>query len=297
MERNDRVIALGFFDGVHIGHGALLRRVAQLAAEQNVIPSALTFDAHPETLTLGVGASLLTTAQQRQKLMENLYGIRDVLILPFDENMMHMNWQKFVTELLVGQYHAVHLVVGHDFRFGHKGEGNPQRLQQLCLKLGIGCDVIPAVPLDGITVSSSYIRTLIAQGDVQQAERFLGHPHTLTDQVRHGKNLGTRLGFPTLNLQIPPGHVIPAFGVYATRVCIDGIKYSAATNVGVRPTVDDNGQITVEASLLDFDGDLYGKTVQVEFCRFLRPEQKFDSLNALRSQVLNDITEVRNYFS
>lgn len=296
MNQNDRVIALGFFDGVHIGHGALLRRVSQRADELGAVPSALTFDTHPENLIFGTGAPLLTKPEERAALMREMYGIRDILIVPFDYEMMHMNWRSFVTDLLISRYHAVHLVVGHDFRFGYRGEGDPQRLQQLCREMSIGCDVIPAVPLDGITVSSSYIRTLIAQGDVQQAERFLGHPHTLTDQVRHGKNLGTRLGFPTLNLQIPPGHVIPAFGVYATQVCIDGIKYFAATNVGVRPTVDEDGQITVEASLLDFDGDLYGKTVRLEFCHYLRPEQKFDTLDELRTQVLQDITEVRNYF-
>lgn len=296
MNQNNRVIALGFFDGVHIGHGALLRRVIQRAGELGAVPSALTFDTHPENLILGAGAPLLTGPEERAALMREMYGIRDVLIIPFDNDMMHLEWRSFVTDLLIARYNAVHLVVGHDFRFGYRGEGTSQRLQQLCSEMEIGCDVIPAVPLDGITVSSSYIRTLIAQGNVERAGRFLGHPHTLTDQVRHGKNLGTRLGFPTLNLQIPSGHVIPAFGVYATTVCIDGVKYSAATNVGVRPTVDENGQITVEASLLDFDGDLYGKTVRVEFCRYLRPEQKFDTLDALRVQVLKDITEVRNYF-
>lgn len=296
MNQNDRVIALGFFDGVHIGHGALLRCVTRRADELDAVPSALTFDTHPESLTLGSGTPLLTGTEERARLMREVYGIRDVLIVPFNHEMMHMDWRSFVTDLLVTRYHAVHLVVGHDFRFGYRGEGDPQRLQQLCLEFGIGCDVIPAVPLDGITVSSSHIRSLIAQGDVRQAERFLGHPHTLTDQVRHGKKLGTRLGFPTLNLQIPSGHVIPAFGVYATQVCIDGVRYSAATNVGVRPTVDEDGQITVEASLLNFDGDLYGKTVRLEFCHYLRPEQKFDTLDELRTQVLQDITEVRNYF-
>lgn len=296
MSQNNRVIALGFFDGVHIGHGELLRRVTQRADELGATPSALTFDTHPENLILGAGTPLLTSPEDRAELMRGLYGIRDVLIVPFDSEMMHMEWSRFVVDLLINRYNAIHLVVGYDFRFGHRGEGNPQRLQQLCHEKGIGCDVIAAVPLDGITVSSSYIRTLITQGDVQRAERFLGHPYTLTDQVRHGKNLGTRLGFPTLNLQIPSGHVIPAFGVYATRVCIDGIKFSAATNVGIRPTVDENGQITVEASLLDFNGDLYGKTVCVEFCSYLRPERKFGTLDELRAQVLKDITEVRNYF-
>ncbi len=297
MKQEKRVIALGFFDGVHIGHAALLRRVAERAKELNAIPCALTFDSHPEKIILGTGAPLLTSVEERSDLMRRLYGMQDVIITPFDDTLMHMNWQNFVTDLLIARHNAVHLVVGHDFHFGYMGEGNPQRLQQLCAQLNIGCDIVPAVPLDGIIVSSSYIRTLIAQGAMDRAAWFLGHPYILTDHVRHGKKLGTRLGFPTLNLQIPSGCVIPAFGVYATKVWIDEVPYSAATNVGVRPTVDLNGNITVEASLLNFSGDLYGKTVRVEFHHFLRPEQKFDSPDALRAQVLQDIEHVRSYFN
>ena len=296
MNQDKRVIALGFFDGVHIGHGALLRRVTQRANELGAVPCAMTFDSHPEKIILGTGAPLLTDVEGRADLMRRLYGMQEVIITPFDDATMHMNWQDFVTELLIKRHNAVHLVVGHDFHFGYMGEGNPQRLQQLCARLGIGCDVIPAVPLDGIIVSSSYIRTLIAQGAMERAALFLGHPHILTDQVRHGKKLGTRLGFPTLNLQLPHGCVVPAFGVYATKVRIDEELYCAATNVGVRPTVDNDGHITVEASLLDFSGDLYGKTVQVEFYHFLRPEEKFASPDALRTQVLQDIEHVRTYF-
>ena len=297
MKQEKRVIALGFFDGVHIGHGSLLRRVTERALELDAIPCALTFDSHPEKIILGTGVPLLTSVEERSDLMRRLYGMQEVIVTPFDDALMHMNWQNFVTDLLINQHNAVHLVVGHDFHFGYMGEGNPQRLQQLCTQLNIGCDIVPAVPLDDIIVSSSYIRTLIAQGAMERAAWFLGHPHTLTDQVRHGKKLGTRLGFPTLNLQIPQGCVIPAFGVYATKVWIDDIPYSAATNIGVRPTVDHDGNVTVEASLLDFSGDLYGKTVRVEFHSFLRPEQKFDSSDALRTQVLQDIERVRSYFN
>ncbi len=297
MKQEKRVIALGFFDGVHIGHAALLRRVTERAKELNAIPCALTFDSHPEKIILGTGAPLLTSVEERSDLMRRLYGMQEVIVTPFDDTLMHMNWQDFVTDLLIARHNAVHLVVGHDFHFGYMGEGNPQRLQQLCFQLGIGCDVVPAVPLDDIIVSSSYIRTLVAQGAMERAAWFLGHPYILTDQVRHGKKLGTRLGFPTLNLQIPAGCVIPAFGAYATKVWIDEVPYSAATNVGVRPTVDNNKNVTVEASLLDFSGDLYGKTVRVEFHSLLRPEQKFDSPDALRAQVLQDIEHVRSYFN
>lgn len=296
MEQCKRVIALGFFDGVHTGHGALMRRVTAQADDLGAIPAAVTFDAHPEEIILGRSAPLLTTPAERADLMRRLYGIQDIIIARFDNELMHMDWQEFVTDFLVRRHGAVHLVAGHDFHFGYKGEGNPERLRQLCAQLGIGCDIIQPVSTDGIIVSSTYIRTLVAQGEMERAMEFLGHPHTLTDQVRHGKKLGSRLGFPTINLHIPPGCVIPAFGVYATRVWVDGEFFSAVTNVGVRPTVDDNGAVTVEAFLLDFNGSLYEKTVRIEFFRHVRPEQKFDDLDTLRAQVMRDAETVRNYF-
>lgn len=296
MEQSKRVIALGFFDGVHLGHGALLSRVAARAAQLGAVPAAVTFDAHPKTMILGQGSPLLTTPTDRADLMRRLYGIRDIIVTSFTPDFMHMDWKRFVIDYLIAQNGAVHLVAGHDFRFGYMGEGNSERLQQLCAQLGVGCDIIPPVSLGGITVSSTHIRTLVAQGEMERAAEFLGHPHALTEQVRHGKKLGSRLGFPTVNLHIPPGCVIPAFGVYAARLWVDGESYAAATNVGVRPTVDSNGAVTVEGTLLDFSGSLYEKTVRMEFCKHLRPEQKFDSTDALCAQVMRDIDAVRRYF-
>lgn len=297
MDQSKRVIALGFFDGVHIGHGALLRRAAERAEALGAVPAAVTFDAHPEEVILGRSAPLLTTPAERCDLMRRLYGIQDVIVARFDDELMHMDWRDFVTGFLVRRHGAVHVVAGHDFHFGYKGEGSPERLRQLCGQLGIGCDIIPPVTLDGITVSSTYLRTLVAQGEMERAMEFLGHPHTLTDQVRHGKKLGSRLGFPTMNLHIPPGGVVPAFGVYATRVWVDGEVFSAVTNVGVRPTVDDGGAVTVEGFLLDFHGSLYEKTVRIEFFRHIRPERRFDTLDALRAQVMRDAETVRRYFT
>lgn len=297
METRNRVIALGFFDGVHKGHGALLRRAAQRAEQLDSVPAAFTFDAHPTQVILGQNPTLLTTPAERADLMRRLYAIEEVIVAPFDERMMHMNWREFVTELLVKQHNAIHLIAGHDYRFGYRGEGTPEKLKQLCAQLGIGCDIIPPVEVDGRRVSSSYVRTLVAQGEMERAMEFLGHPYTLTDQVRHGKKIGTRLGFPTMNLQLSADCVVPAFGVYATRVWVDGKAYLAATNVGVRPTVGDDRPVTVEGSLIDFSGDLYGKTVRMEFFRRIRPEQKFDTLDALRAQIARDVQTVRDCFA
>ena len=301
MDTNEnvrRVVALGFFDGVHLGHGALLRRVGAIAAQKGAVPAAVTFDTHPTNLILNVPMPLLTSPLDRAELMRRFYGIREVIVAHFDERMMHMPWREFVTDYLAGEHGAVHLVAGHDFHFGYKGEGNPERLQALCGELGIGCDIIPKVVQDHITISSTYIRTLVAQGEMERANQFLGHPHTLTDTVAHGKKLGGTLGFPTVNLRFQPGVLVPAHGVYATRVTFEnGESRPAVTNIGVRPTVDDGDRVTVEGFILDFQGDLYGHTVRMEFYKRLRGERKFPSLEALKDEVMRNAEQTRTYFS
>ena len=296
MPESRRAVALGFFDGVHRGHGALLRRVGEVSAQKGLVPSAFTFDAHPSSRITGAVTPLLSSPADRADLMRRLYGIQDVIVAHFD-SMMRMDWRDFVTEYLVKEHGAAHVVAGHDFHFGYKGEGNPQRLQDLCRELGIGCDIIPKVELEGITVSSTYIRTLIAQGEMERAMEFLGHPHILTDRVGHGKRLGSTLGFPTVNLRFQPGVLVPAYGVYATRVWFEnGDSRPAVTNVGVRPTVDDGDRVTVEGFILDFNGNLYGQSVRMEFYKRLRGERKFDSLEELKKEVMRNAEQTRAYF-
>ena len=292
-----RVIALGFFDGVHKGHGALLRTVAQVADRLGAKPCAFTFDRSPTAAITGQAVPLLSSVEDRVWLMRRYYGIEEVIVAPFD-GMQKMDWQDFVSEYLQKELGAVHVVAGHDFHFGYMGKGNPQRLQEKCRELGMGCDIIQKVEQDGITISSTYIRTLIAQGEVERADQFLGHPHTLTNRVAHGKKIGTTtLGFPTVNLLIPQGVIVPAFGVYATRVWFDGQCRCAVTNVGVRPTVEDNdGHVTVEGFILDFDGDLYGHEIRMEFYKYLRPEQCFPSMDALAAEIRRNAQQTRDYF-
>ena len=297
MEQKQRVIALGFFDGVHRGHGALLQKVGEVAFREGYIPAAVTFDHHPKDLIPGAQkVPLLNTPEDREWLMRREYGIREVIVLPFDAHMRDMYWRDFVAELLVKKYNAAHLVAGHDFHFGRKGEGNPERLKAICSELGLGCDIIGKVELDGITVSSTHIRALMEAGDMEGAERFLGHPHILSGPVVHGKKLGRTIGIPTSNLVIPEGVLTPAFGVYATRVWVGERDFLAVTNVGVRPTVKDGDRVTVEPWILDFDEDIYGQTIRVEFHKHLRGERKFASLDELRAAILHNADETREYF-
>jgi riboflavin kinase/FMN adenylyltransferase len=297
MEQIKRVIALGFFDGVHRGHGALLRRVVELAQQKGAIPAAVTFDHHPKDLIPGAKkVPLLNTPADREDLMRRLYGIQEVILLPFDQHMRDMHWHDFVTEVLMKQYGAVHLVAGHDFHFGKNGEGDPTRLQALCAQLGLGCDIIGKIELDGVTVSSTYIRRLISEGDMERAVYYLGHPHTLSGLVVHGKQLGRTIGIPTSNLLVPDGVLMLPFGVYATKVDINGREYQAVTNVGVRPTVECTDCATVEPWILDFDGDLYDQTIRVDFYKHLRGEKKFSSVDELKKEILRNAQETREFF-
>ena len=249
----ERVIALGFFDGVHLGHAALLRRTAEEAAARGVTPAVFTFDRVPKEVLTGIPCPLINSPEDRADLVRRLYGIRDVIMVPFDDEMRTTSWEDFVTKILVERYHAVHLVAGHDHHFGHKNQGSPELLVQKCAELGLGCDIIPKVEIGGITVSSTYIRRLVELGQIDRANRFLGHPHTLTGAVRHGRGIGSSQLFPTANLTIPPRVLVPSHGVYVTRVYLpDGSSYAAITNVGTRPTVNNGTDVTVEACLLDF---------------------------------------------
>lgn len=298
MSIKEKVIALGFFDGVHLGHAALLRRTVEAAAQRGVTPAVFTFDRPPKEVVTGVPCPLINSAEDRRELVRRLYGIQEVIMVPFDREMMTTPWDKFVTDILVGRYHAVHLVAGHDHHFGHKNQGSPELLQEKCAELGLGCDIIPKVEVGGITVSSTYIRRLVELGQISRANRFLGHPHTLTGSVRHGRGIGSSRLYPTANLIIPLHVLVPSHGVYVTRATLpEGASYAAVTNVGTRPTVNNGTDITVEACLLDFEGDLYGKTLRLEFFEHLRDEVRFDSLDALKAQIAADAEATRRYFA
>ena len=294
----ERVIALGFFDGVHLGHAALLRRTVEEAAARGVTPAVFTFDRVPKEVLTGIPCPLINSPEDRADLVRRLYGIRDVIMVPFDDEMRTTSWEDFVTKILVERYHAVHLVAGHDHHFGHKNQGSPELLAAKCAELGLGCDIIPKVEIGGITVSSTYIRRLVELGQIERANRFLGHPHTLTQVVRHGHRIGRTIGIPTVNLTAPPHVLVPSHGVYATRVYLpDGACYPAVTNVGTRPTVNNGTDITVESWLLDFDGDLYGQTLRVEFYHHIRDEICFDSLDALKAEINRNAETTRQYFA
>ncbi len=286
------IYALGFFVGVHLGHQALITACRHLACGKGYSAGVVTFADHPDTLVTGQTPLLINTAEQRQRMLLG-FGIRHIMVLPFDKELMNMPWQRFLEDLM--EKGAAGFVCGDDFRFGFRGEGNARLLADFCRERGLPWAVVPAQSFDGIRVSSSHIRQLLENGEMAQAVRFLGHPHRITGTVAAGRQLGRTIGIPTANIELPAGVVCPRHGVYACKAAVDGQEYLAVTNIGNRPTVGGR-HVTVEAWLLDFEGDLYGKELSLLFYEFLRPEQKFDSLAQLQAEIQKNAQQVRKIF-
>lgn len=291
---NKTVIALGFFDGVHRGHAQLIEMAKKRAEEKGATSAVLSFDNSPLSVITGKSVSLIGNVASREDTIKRLFDVDRVIIYHFDKKIMAMPWRDFI-DSLVEQFSAVHFVIGHDFHCGHKGEGNPDRISQYCAELGLGCDVIPQYTIDGITVSSTYIRSLITMGDIQRANLFLGHPYSVSGTVADGRKVGRKLGTPTINLGFDPEMVLPAKGVYATRVVLDGnTVLPSVTNVGIRPTFGDDSRVSVESFILDYSGNLYGSFVRVDFYEFIRPERRFESPGELADQIRADAQTARN---
>lgn len=291
MDTEKCIFALGFFDGVHLGHQELLKECCRLAQQLHCRTAAITFDAHPQSLFVAEPPVLLSTEADRRRLLRH-YGMAEVHTLPVTRKTMSLPWDQFLERLL--EKGAAGFVCGDDFRFGHRGQGDAAKLQGYCQERGLPCIVVPEQTFRGKRISSTLIRSRIEAGDMESATRLLGHPHVLTGTVVHGQQLGRKLGFPTANLLIPEMVAVPRFGVYACRAVIGDKTYPAVTNVGIRPTVSGTG-ITVEPWILDFEGDLYGREIRLEFYRFLRPEMKFPDLNSLRQEILRNADETRAY--
>ena len=242
-----KVMALGFFDGIHVGHAALINKIKQRAEETGAEPAVLTFDVHPDNLVFKKTVPLINSAEDRENILSRCFGIDDVVVIPFSQRVMHMDWQDFIDEL-IDEMNLRWIVVGHDFCFGYKGLGTAEKLKAYCAERGVGCDIIAAVCRDGVVVSSTLIRQLIETGEMEKANEYLGHPHTLTDVIRTGYHLGTKMGTPTINMSFPQGVIIPRHGVYAAKAYIDGNTVGAEYK---------NGKITVLAPFDFADGVLH----------------------------------------
>ncbi len=297
IDKSGRAIALGYFDGVHLGHRALMEKAVERAKEIGGMSAVFTFNVHPDSVIFRRQTPLITANAFRRDEIKLLGGVDEVIFARFDEKMQHMDWREFIHNVLIGEFNARWIISGRNNRFGYMGKGNPEGMAEECRKAGIGYDCISDVKVDGITVSSTYIRQLISQGDMEGAAKFLGHPYTVSGVVEHGRRVGTSvLKVPTVNLRLPPEMALPPYGVYASKVLSEGHKYIAATNIGVKPTFVDAGEPTVEPHILDFKGDLYGRLIHVELHKFLRPEMRFENTGELKKAIEKNVLETRKFF-
>ncbi len=288
------VVALGNFDGVHLGHQEVLRRAVEEGRRRGARVVAATFDPHPRAvLAPGGEPRLLTPLELRREALVR-HGADEVRVIRFDEDLSKKTPERFVGEVLVGEIGAAAVVVGENFRFGRKAVGDFGDLERLMRGWGGEAYAVPIRSCGGGGggISSTHIRTLICCGEVEEAARLLGRPYVVRGEVVVGDRRGRAIGFPTANVLPDPAQVIPARGVYAGFVYAGEERYAACTNVGVAPTFE-RGESRVEAHLLDFDGDLYGRVVDVSFVRRIRPEKKFSGVEELKEQIARDVDEAR----
>jgi riboflavin kinase/FMN adenylyltransferase len=291
------VLTIGNFDGVHAGHRRILRRVCAIAAARGWKPSVLTFDPHPTKVVAPARAPrLMTIPQQRCALMHH-EGIEQCLILPFNADMARLTPEAFVEQVLVRRLGIRAVVVGENFRFGHKKAGDTRLLEVLGKRFGFTTEIMPAVSCRGVTVSSSGLRQLVESGAVARAARFLLRPYALEGDVVPGHGVGKQKTVPTLNLATP-SEVLPERGVYVTRTTDleDNRRWESVTNIGFRPTFGGSQQLSIETFLLDPLGGDPPRKIRVEFLWRLREERKFESPEALKTQILKDAGHARAYF-
>lgn len=294
MVKKKTVLALGFFDGIHIGHGQLLKMATKRANELCAEPAVLTFDLHPDIFVRCEQVSLINCPHDKVYIIQKYFDIGTVYFLHFNTRTMNMCWSDFLASI-TEKYNCVHFVAGEDFTFGAGGRGNAENLLQYCRDNGLGCDIIPEVVDGGRAVSSTRIRSLIENGDIAEANRLLGHPHLMTGIVRTGYRLGRTMQAPTVNMEFEEGVIIPKMGVYIAKALFLGQARQAVLNIGTRPTFDGD-KITIEAHILDYEGDLYGERICIELYAYIRPEPRFDSTQDLTIQIKKDIQNARAFF-
>jgi riboflavin kinase / FMN adenylyltransferase len=283
----DAVVAIGSFDGVHLGHQHVLKRVKERAAAAGGRSAVITFEPHPRCVLEPAGCpKSITTTEEKLGLL-HLLDIDDGIVLKFTPQVAQLSAEEFMATL--GASMAIQAVVcGPDFAFGHRRQGNPEWLRQH----GVPLEVVEPFLLDGEELHSSAIRKLLGQGDVPAANRLLGRPFVLRGTVEHGAEVGTGLGFPTANLAVQLNKLVPAQGIYAVRVKSPHGSHLGALNIGYRPTFGGD-RLTIEVFLLDFDGDLYGAQLEVSFVARLRDEEKFASAGELADAIARDVAETR----
>lgn len=289
-DRFETAIALGNFDGVHIGHKKLILNMVENAKDLNLKPSILLFDKHTKMLTSGKSPMCITSNLQKEHLVKNL-GVEVIYSINFDEDLMKLQPEEFVKNILVDKLNTKLVVVGFDYRFGHKASGDVKALQELSFKYGFKVIVLEPIYIDDLIVSSTKIRELILDGNLELANLMLDRSYQLSGRVIPGNKIGRTLGFPTANLELLDNYTLPKYGVYGTKTVINDRTYLSATSVGYNPTFN-NDNIRIECHIINFKEKIYDEIIYVDFIEYLREEIKFDNLDDLKNQIDYDIKNI-----
>ncbi len=290
----ETVTALGNFDGVHKGHQELIRRAVRSAKAAGLKSAVFTFSNHPKNVISGTQTiKNILTWEDKASIIKS-FGVDYLISIPFDEEMLNMEPEDFIMNVLVGKLNMKEAYCGFNFRFGHCAKGNAELLMKIGLREDFGIHVLEPIKVEGTVVSSSLMRQLITEGRVSECEKYLGRYYSIGGTVVTGNKIGRTIGFPTSNIILDEGMVTPASGVYVTYCIYNNIRYKGVTNVGVKPTIGDNIH-TIETHIFDFNYDIYGKMIRVEFLMKLRDEMKFSGVDELAAQIAKDSAAAKEF--
>lgn len=288
------VITIGNFDGVHKGHQVLIKEAVQFANKRNIKSVVFTFDNHPANYFEKKHVKSIITNNEKINRIKSL-GVDILVIIPFDSYMTKISPIEFIKGVLIDKLGARKIIVGHDFTFARRKEGNTKLLKEMSFKYGFELEIVNPIKVNDIRVSSTYIRQLVAEGSVDKVNKYLGYHCEIKGNVIKGKQLGRTIGFPTANIEINDDLLIPNNGIYATKVYVHNDVYYGATNIGYNPTVNGD-KLSIETNILEFDEDIYGQVIKIEFLERIRDEKKFNSLEELKAQLKKDTDYVyKNY--
>ena len=292
--RFNTAIALGNFDGIHVGHQELIKTMMAKAKDLGLKSSLLLFESHTKATIDSNKPKMITTNEQKFKIAEEL-GVDIVYIVKFDDKIMRLSAEEFIKDIIIEKMNGKLVVVGFDYRFGYEASGDSDYLVELGKKYEIGVEVLSPIYDDNKIISSTTIRELIAGGNMLKVKEVLGRPYSIVGQVIHGKNRGNKLGFPTANIESNNNYVTPKEGVYATNAIVNGERYLSATNIGYNPTFNE-GILKIETYILDFNESIYGEIIEIEFIEFLRSDMKFNNTEDLVKQMKSDIDIVKQRY-
>lgn len=293
-------VTIGTFDGVHLGHRVILEKIIQQAKEEGGESVLLTFYPHPRMVLFPDDTSLklLTTQPEKIKLLEEI-GLDHLIIQKFTPEFSRMKAYDYVRDILVNKIGVHKLIIGYDHQFGRNREGSIEQLKELTPLFSFKIEEIPAQDIDTVKISSTKIRNALLVGDIQQADRYLGYPYSLSGEVIHGNQLGRTIGFKTANILVSnKNKLIPGDGVYAVKVCVNEKEYYGMMNIGRRPTFENpDAGISIEVHIFSFEEEVYNKILRVKFIKRIRDEKKFDSIDALKEQLHADKSEIKQFFN